>query len=277
MKKILAVSGGIDSMVLMHIYRNDPGAVVAHFDHGIRPCSNLDLEFVQRVAKSYGRPFFAMRAELGENSSEEKARNARYAFLRQLSREQKAKIFVAHHADDVAETMAINILRGTGWRGIAPFGNDEIVRPLLKWNKAQIYKYASRFQIRFRADSTNTEDKYLRNRIRRQFLEYPEISARLKNEFLENYQLRAQIEQLDSELVNDSASAPRDFYRQLDDACALELLRYRFQLWQVSLTRPQLARALFAIRTYQPNKSFSLNRRYLLRLGRHNFSLEEQG
>ena len=273
MNKILAVSGGIDSMVLMHIYRNDPNAIIAHFDHGIRECSNLDAEFVCRMARAYGRPFFAERANLGPNASEELARNERYKFLKRLCAEHDAKLYTAHHADDLAESVIINLYRGTGWRGLTPLNNPAICRPLLSWDKKKIYRYASKNSIVFRADSTNTENKYLRNRIRTMLAEHPELSKTLKGQFANNYQIRAEIEQLESELIQDSPRAKRSIYQNLDDACASELLYYQLKLWHISITRPQLLRALDAVRHYQPGKKLSLNRSQFLAVSKHTFYL----
>ena len=166
MKKILAVSGGIDSVVMLHIFRDDPDVIVAHFDHGIRPNSSDDCVFAEKLAYSYGRPFFTKHAKLGADCSEETARKARYDFLKQLAVEQNGQIYTAHHRDDLVESVAINILRGTGWRGLAPLNNPEVVRPLLEMTKKDIYEYAAEHKLSFRQDQTNSDESYLRNRIR---------------------------------------------------------------------------------------------------------------
>ena len=82
LKKFLAVSGGIDSVVMLYLMRNDESVVVLHFDHGIRPSSAEDCEFVKRLAKQYGLPFISEQAKLGEDCSEERARKERYAFFK---------------------------------------------------------------------------------------------------------------------------------------------------------------------------------------------------
>ena len=83
MKKILAVSGGIDSVVMLHLLK-DEAPIVAHFDHGIRPNSHEDAEFVEKLASGYGLEFEVGRAKLGAECSEATARTARYDFLRDL-------------------------------------------------------------------------------------------------------------------------------------------------------------------------------------------------
>ena len=116
MSKILAVSGGIDSMVMLDIFK-DEDVVVAHFDHGTRPSSLNDATFVRNQAAKYQKVFQAARGELGEGASEDAARKARYQFLHDIARQyQPAEIYTAHHLDDLIESIIINIMRGTGWR-----------------------------------------------------------------------------------------------------------------------------------------------------------------
>lgn len=178
MKKILAVSGGVDSMVMLDVAcRRFPPKeiIVAHFDHGMRDNSMEDLEFVRQVAKEYGAEFRAGRAELGAGASEAKAREERYKFLVQVAEEAGGEIWVAHHLDDLVETVAINFLRGTGWRGLAGFGREGVRRPFLEtemfyepMDRATIFEYAAKRHLRFREDPSNSWDEYLRNRVRRQ-------------------------------------------------------------------------------------------------------------
>ena len=122
MKKVLAVSGGVDSMVMLdfacHRYSVDE-IVVAHFDHGIRAHSIEDAEFVGKVASEYGVEFRMEKVALGEGASEAAAREQRYAFLEKVANEAGGEIWTAHHLDDLVETVAINLLRGTGWIGRA--------------------------------------------------------------------------------------------------------------------------------------------------------------
>ena len=166
MYKILAVSGGIDSVTMLHLYRNDEQVVVAHFNHGIRDNANDDEEFVRDLAKKYKKPYFMGSANVGPKCSEDLARKERYSFLQSLSQELGGKIYAAHHKGDLAETVIINLTRGTGWRGLTPFENPNLIRPLLDWQKPDIYRYADKNQLIWRQDQSNTEGDYLRNRVR---------------------------------------------------------------------------------------------------------------
>lgn len=271
MKKILAVSGGVDSVVMLHLFRHDPDVVIAHFDHGIRPNSVDDCNFVKRLAAENGNDFHFVRAQLGSNCSEATARAARYDFLQQLARDLNGKIYTAHHLDDLAETVVINLLRGTGWRGLAALNNSAIERPLLTWSKREIYRYAAQHQLHFRLDQTNSDPKYLRNRVRVALQRADRtLVSQLAQLALHQRELATQI---DAELVD----LPRDNYPRalatLDQAVALEVLRAILQRQQISQTRPQLQRALVAIRDYSNGKRFPLNQHYALMMGRYYFRI----
>lgn len=180
-KYVLAVSGGVDSMVLMdallhnrlselttsQIATTGTEFVVAHFDHGIRNDSSSDEKFVRGVVGDYGLTYEYERAELGAKAGEEEARNARYGFLRRCCKKYDAQLITAHHQDDLLETMIINLIRGTGWRGLASLSSDsQILRPLLHVPKSEISAYARRHNLQWREDSTNTNAEYLRNYVR---------------------------------------------------------------------------------------------------------------
>lgn len=178
-KIVLAVSGGVDSMTLLDLLPPSPELVVAHFDHGIRPNSAEDASFVEQAAQVHNLEFQLGRAELNEGASEATARAARYEFLWQVAAEDSSapsEIWTAHHLDDLVETVAINLLRGTGWRGLAVLDAPGVRRPFLEpellsntdepWDKAAIWRYAGERNLHFREDQTNSSDEYLRNRIR---------------------------------------------------------------------------------------------------------------
>jgi tRNA(Ile)-lysidine synthase len=167
---VIAVSGGVDSIALLHALQNQPGykLVVAHFDHGIREDSASDRAFVQEQAKRYGLPFVYKEGDLGVSASEADARAARYEFLRQVQAASGARALVtAHHQDDVLETAIINILRGTGRKGLTALRTREgLVRPLLDIPKRDLIAFAKSEGLNWREDSTNQNLDYLRNYVR---------------------------------------------------------------------------------------------------------------
>lgn len=247
-KYIVAVSGGVDSVALLDMMARLPQheLIVAHFDHGIRPDSADDADFVRRLAEAHGLPFELRREELGPDASEELARMRRYAFLRELADRHDARIVTAHHADDVVETVAINMHRGTGWRGLAVLDSD-IARPLLDMTKAQLAEYARQEKLEWREDSTNADTKYLRNRIRQSV---KHLSADDKRCILalrhEQAARKKLIKEEVARLVGKGPQYRRYFFTHIPTQVALECLRY---ITNAKLTRPQLQKALLAIKT----------------------------
>jgi len=176
---LVALSGGADSVALLHLLRFAPAEAArplfaAHFDHAMRPESGRDAAWVAGLCRAWGVPLVTGRAEEAPRTEEE-ARDARYAFLRQARDEVRAEwIATAHHADDQAETVLFRILRGTGTAGLAgiPPVDEErrIVRPLLPFTRAQLRRYARDHRVRWREDASNAALDPARNRIRHQVL-----------------------------------------------------------------------------------------------------------
>lgn len=178
---LLAVSGGVDSVVLAHLMHSAgfPFAI-AHCNFHLRPGDcDRDERFVRSLAAQYGVPVhvaqfstqrFAARYHL---SIEDAARRLRYAYFRRLLlRHGYAAILTAHHRDDSAETFFLNLLRGTGLsglHGILPVQGN-VVRPLLPFSRADIEAYASRHGLLHVEDVTNASLLYRRNQVRHQLL-----------------------------------------------------------------------------------------------------------
>ena len=176
-KILLTVSGGVDSMVMLSLFTRCGYRVgVAHCNFQLRGAeSDEDEVLVEDEAKKHGAAFynrrFETRAEMertGE-SMEMAARRLRYAWFDALSREHGyTAIAIAHHADDSIETFFINLLRGTGLRGLTGISTQvgKVIRPLLFASRKEILEYAVQNRIPFREDSSNRSTKYLRNKIR---------------------------------------------------------------------------------------------------------------
>ena len=180
-KLVLALSGGIDSMVLADLLlKAKVEFVAAHCNFHLRGDeSDGDDWFVRKFAENRGIQCFVKHFETEKYAAkhgisiEMAARDLRYAWFEQL-RQQLGydKIAVAHHVDDQAETFFINLLRGAGLNGLKGMKpqNGVIIRPLLWASREQIRKYAVENHIVWREDHTNVESVYLRNRIRNQLL-----------------------------------------------------------------------------------------------------------
>ena len=250
MKRLIAVSGGVDSVVLLDsVLRHGQDEVaVAHFDHGIRAESAADARFVAGLACRYKVPYFAKREELGPAASEDTARQRRYQFLFDVAARWGGCVTTAHHQDDVIETIALNLRRGTRWRGLAAMGDQRIERPLLEWTKQDIYDYALRHRLEWVEDATNQSNAYLRNQLRRQ------LQARLTDQqraalgrlWRQQWRLRQEIDQEIMQLSPRLSS--RYFWTHIPIEPAL-LHREVQRLTGVSLLSAQLDRLLIAIKT----------------------------
>ena len=253
MRYLVAVSGGVDSVVLLHklISEASHDLIVAHFDHGIRPESDADARFVERLAAMYELPFETKREELGAQASEAMARDRRYTFLYDMAQKHDAIVMTAHHGDDLIETIAINVRRGTGWRGLAVLDNPRIMRPLLPYSKTDIYDYAIKNQLEWVEDETNASDVYLRNRLRRFIKSSLSQAAHKKLLTLWQHQLELKqaIRNEEEALLKIDIAYSRYFFTHIDVPVATELLRF---ITQQGITRPQAERALHAIKTAQP-------------------------
>ncbi|MBJ7428676.1 MAG: tRNA lysidine(34) synthetase TilS, partial [Bacteroidia bacterium] len=212
---LLTVSGGIDSMVMLYLFMNSGYHFeVAHCNFGLRGTeSDGDEALVNSICTENNISFFSKNFETKEFAAENKvstqmaARELRYNWFNQLCIEHNLQLIAtAHHQNDVAETMLINITRGTGisgLHGILPKKNN-IIRPLLFANRNEIEAFAKAENIPFREDSSNKKTDYWRNKIR---LEVMPKLASLNEKVIDNfYELSNRIkidEQLLQEKLND--------------------------------------------------------------------------
>jgi tRNA(Ile)-lysidine synthase len=176
-KLLLAVSGGIDSMVLVHLLQElNYDITIAHCNFNLRgEESDGDEQFIRDYAGRYSIKLFVTRfntkafAEDAKLSIQIAARQLRYSWFTELLEENNLDyLLTAHHLDDSAETFLINFTRGTGLEGLTgiPQVNDAVVRPLLPFTRNTIEAYAKENNIQWREDSSNASNKYLRNKLR---------------------------------------------------------------------------------------------------------------
>ncbi len=188
MTKILAFSGGPDSMYLLHIFlEKGKKPILAHLNHNLRGHeSDEDEKFCKKIAKKHGLKIEIKKIAPPKN--EEEARIARYQFLEEVRRKHKAtQILTAHHLNDSIETIILNLTRGTGINGLTGIPSDKIKRPLLKTTKEEILTYLKKNRIKYREDSSNRSTKFSRNRIRLKIVpELKKINPNLEKTFLGN-------------------------------------------------------------------------------------------
>lgn len=249
--------------------------VVAHVDHGIREDSADDARFVEALAKGYGLPFVSIEFGLGKNASEEQARTARYAFLYEQAKKFNADIVTAHHQDDLIGSVAINLTRGTGWRGLAVMNRAGIRRPLLGWSKQQIYSYALKNRLEWVEDSTNSSDAYLRNRLR------AKVTALKQKDASALVALRARQLQLVRDIDRETMRLVQAFgnrrhpYVQLDDIVAKELLRaFVHNTVQYRPSLREAERILLALKTARAGTTHDISNGLVVRCSRDEFFVE---
>ncbi len=213
-KLFLAVSGGLDSMVLLHLFQQlQYDIAILHCNFQLRGIESFqDQSFVQEYAIKSSIPFFYTQFDTEAFAKDYKlsiqvaARELRYSwFYEQLEEQNYDFILTAHHADDKLETFLINLSRATGLDGLIgiPEQNDKIIRPLLAFSRLEIENYANENEIKWREDSSNASDKYVRNKIRHQLVP---ILKEIHPNFLASFQKTQQYLQQANEMVDDAAS-----------------------------------------------------------------------
>lgn len=195
-KLLLAISGGIDSVVLTYLLKQlNYDISLAHCNFNLRGNeSDGDEQFIRDFASKNDLELFVTSFDTESFAKDNKlsiqvaARQLRYIWFHQLLQENQLDyILTAHHLDDNLETFLINFIRGTGLEGLTgiPVQNDKIVRPLLQFSREEIVEFASENKIEWREDSSNASDKYLRNKLRHDVVP---ILKSLNPSFLNSFQ-----------------------------------------------------------------------------------------
>ena len=174
-RPLAMVSGGPDSVAMLRVLM-ELGAepVVLHLDHGLRgEESREDAKFVEELCENLGVPYEARRIELSGTNLQEEAREERYRLAEEVAEERGlSTVATGHIADDVAETVLLNLARGAGLRGLSgiPPVRGPFVRPLIERRRAEVLAYLEDLEQPYRADPTNLTPKYSRNRVRLEVL-----------------------------------------------------------------------------------------------------------
>ena len=254
---IVGYSGGADSTALLHLMTRLQGEFnlrvhAAHLHHGMRLEADDDVRVCEAVCAGLGVPLHVERvdvpalAQAQRVSLEEAGRNARYAFFDRLARELNAvAVALAHTRDDQIETILINLLRGTGPRGLCgmPYKRDHIIRPLLDATRAQTHQYCAAHGLPTIFDSTNLDPHQLRRRVRMELIPLlrdlsPAFDRHLLRlaDILENeeawwdYEVRSLLEcgsvaSADAETLLQHSKVGREFFTHLHPAMQRRVLR----------------------------------------------------
>ncbi len=223
-KVLVAVSGGIDSLALLHLLKQFSVEIgyelfVAHLNHLARGKeSDEDAEFVRKEADKLSLPFFTEEVDVAKEkprlktSFQESARILRYRFLEKILLSIKGnKIAVGHTADDQVETVLINLLRGAGLRGLAgiPKSRGSVIRPILECTRAELELFLKERNLPHRTDSSNNEKKYLRNKIRHDLIPFLKT---FNSDISKNLTNMAEVVRDDDDWISEKT---RELYSQL--------------------------------------------------------------
>ena len=263
---LVAVSGGADSLALLyglHALHSqlDCQLHLAHLNHCLRPDADADAGFVQQHASHLELPCTIQSTDVPrlvkqwKLSVETAARKARYQFYEEVSTQIGAtKVALGHHQDDTAETVLMNLVRGsgsTGMKGISPVRNFKFIRPLAGLTRQQIETFLASKGLVPRHDSTNTDTRYLRNRIRH------ELIPRLESDYNPNIKvglsrtadvLGAESEYLDTvaqEAFETCRVRDPDKVKALATLESVVLNREKFQQFHIAVQRRVLRLSFF--------------------------------
>lgn len=294
-KLVVAVSGGVDSMVLLDLLRHLPPQSrpllsVAHFNHQLREASEKEAQLVRHFCSKHNLPLVVKEWPVAAHPStgiEEAARNARYEFLAEvLAQEEANAVVTAHHQGDQAETILMRLVRGSslqGVTGIAPvreFSGKQLIRPLLPFSKTALYTYAKKQFLPYMEDLSNQDPAFARNRIRRNVM--PELEkinlkteAHLAEFAVELKESLAIVEltvshaaeelvQLEKEAVVWSRSDFLNMESALQSPVLEKILNMRLQ--SVAFKRAQLKEIIHWLEAAGPNSDISLPENWLLSL-----------
>ena len=184
---VIGVSGGPDSMALLNMLINlkkenkiDANLIVAHVNHGIRKEAEEETKYVENFCKNNNIPCYIKREKVEELAREEKVgteeagRKLRYSFFDEVAKKENAnKIATAHNANDNAETVLMNLMRGagtSGLKGIEIIRDGKYIRPILKFTRKEIEEYCELNKLNPKIDRTNLENIYTRNKIRNELI-----------------------------------------------------------------------------------------------------------
>lgn len=248
----VGLSGGCDSVVLLHVLRGllpEREIDAVHVHHGLSPNADLWAAFCEDYCHRLGVPLFVARVAVARDSAdglEAAARAARYAALARLA---GPVLMLAHHRDDQAETVLLNLLRGAGPAGLAamrpmrPWVNGTLLRPLLACGRTQVEAYAQAEGLVWIEDDSNGDSRHARNFLRLELMpligrRFPAVSERLVSTAglcRESEELLAQLAEIDWAMAAEGDALNLRALRNLPEMRARNLLRYRLRClgWQV--------------------------------------------
>ncbi len=278
---ILAISGGVDSMVLLDLMAHlGQSCIVGHINHGLRTSADSDEKSVRNVATRYGFPFESKRVHIQGGNIEQQGRQYRYDFLDEIREKYHAAwIITAHHSDDHLESQLLHLERGSGLFGLMGIQeHDEhrrLLRPLLIYSKPQLLAYARAHHLTYHEDSTNQDTHFARNNMRLEIIPkllraLPDLKEILAYQGQCATHTLRKIHSTISTTLGDHFEIQSSWNYTLLLSLSPYFLRYallfimRRQLPHHTYTRAHLHEVSTKIRTLPSGKSLTLNATHIL-------------
>lgn len=282
-KIIIAVSGGVDSMVLLDIMTKILPAkciVVAHINHKMRPESDIEYKEIQNITHAYKCTFEGYTYHHNKGNFQASARKARYQFFQALAQKYNANyLLTAHHLDDQIETIFMRITRGSSFSGYSGMKrrvkrrNYTIVRPFLHIPKEDLYTYAKTQGISYFEDASNEEDTYTRNRFRKYII--PLLKEENPSFFEKMIQFTEYMEDADNFIEQASQDFMHQYYmyrtlpiepfKELDKSVQVKVLEKVINKAtddSVEISYKQYQKLIELIYSDQPNQFYALGKTF---------------
>ncbi|MFI3251952.1 MAG: tRNA lysidine(34) synthetase TilS [bacterium] len=270
---IVAVSTGVDSMVLLDLaIQNNLNIVVCHVNHNKRDSSIKEEIFIKDYCNKNNIKLEILQYHYENNNFQDAARKARYEFFYSAALKYNAnKILTAHHSIDNVETILINILRGSNLKGYSGINNTkynevEIERPLITFNKKEIYTYAKQNNITFFEDESNIDNAFLRNNIRNNIIpELEKINQSFDNKFTQYSNLLEEsfdfIRETSISYINENKVNIND-YNNLHIAVKKDILNCLFELYNLNTSSTKINDCIRLLENNTPNQSYDIQNGY---------------
>ncbi|MDY0277800.1 MAG: tRNA lysidine(34) synthetase TilS [Acholeplasma sp.] len=273
-KVIVSVSGGVDSMVLLHfLLSNGIIPVVVHFNHHTRNTNERDQDLVTNFALNNNLKCYVIDVKVSSGNFQSNARSFRYKQLERIAKRHEAKyIATAHHLDDMIETVLIKLTRGSnlyGYSGIHPSyskNNLTYIKPFVFSSKSEIVSYATNNGIPFFEDETNYTDTYLRNRYRHTIVpimkqENPQLLERILSYHTQLSEAASYIKKTALEyIVNDTIDIPK--FKTLDSVIQKEMISVLLNTNGIIANHETLNKIRDMLLSKEANSSYSLENNY---------------
>lgn len=269
---VLAVSGGVDSMVLFDLFiKHQYKFVVVHFNHQKRKESINDHQLIEALCHRHSIPYHYIKLNIKNGNFQESSRNARYLNLEEIADDYKTKYIVtAHHLDDLAETVLMKLVRGSNLLGyssmqaVTPMDQYIYLKPLLHYSKSEIQSYQKARDLKYLEDHTNLEDTYLRNRIRHHILpilkDENDVLNHFKNFSHQSYLAADFIRQQSKEFLNLDLSFKLNAFNLLHDAVKMDIISLVFETLNIDKTFKKITTILKQLTSKKPNISITLSK-----------------